>query len=148
MNSKPLPEFTRVAKKKRAPIDGGLRPLFRKKLSIGWQWTTIETGATTGGVPDAEYCTRGGAQGWIEFKACSGWRPTIRPLQVSWIARRARLGGRVFIAVVRERTELWLIGGQNVVALADQGLRASGGLTFHGGPQRWDWKEIAKVLTA
>ncbi len=78
--------------------DGGLRRIFRDKFPE-WQWTSIETGAVSPGTPDAEYCAPNGVSGWIEYKKADHWKVTFQPLQIPWIHKRARLGGKVFIAV-------------------------------------------------
>jgi hypothetical protein len=142
----------------RAPSDGGLRALYRKHLP-GFQLTAIESATTSPGVPDTEYCSPYGTQGWIENKRSDAWAVTIRPLQVAWISRRARLGGRVFIAVRRltkggpktqAADELWLIHGRAVEALCDGGLRAVRSdfvlCVQSGGPEAWDWGAIKDHL--
>jgi len=145
-------------------IDGGLRQLFRAKLP-GFDWVSIESGSTGGGIPDSNYCVRTnditGIEGWIEHKQTDGWAVTLRPEQVGWIARRVRCGGRVWVAV-RRRTvggprqgeaadQLWLLHGRHAVAAKATGLRgpwATPGTvhTWHGGPAAWDWRAIAAVL--
>jgi len=75
-------------------INGGLRQLFRAKLP-GFDWVSIESGSTGGGIPDSNYCVRTnditGIEGWIEHKQTDGWAVTLRPEQVGWIARRVAL---------------------------------------------------------
>jgi hypothetical protein len=133
----------------RAPADGGLRPLFRAHLP-GWQLTAVETGATSPGTPDMEYCAPGGAQGWIENKMTRGWTVSFRPLQPGWISRRARLGGRVLVAVRRlsgPADELWLVDGGHVLTLQERGLRGTPVLgRWAGGPVGWDWGEVGRML--
>jgi len=136
----------------RAPRDGGLRPLFHSRLKAECQWSSIETGVILEGVPDSEYCFKGGLQGWIEFKATPAWRVKLQPLQVAWIARRARLGGRVHVAIRRAAIgpdELWLVQGRYVAELANEGLRSNAfsALSWTGGPSRWDWRAIRRELT-
>lgn len=131
----------------RAKPDAGLRPLFRTHIK-GVQWTSIESGLASPGVPDSEFCFAGGCQGWLEFKRADAWAVVFRPLQVAWIARRARLGGRVFVAVRRDiqgTDELWLLPGRCVSALALGGLRAvrSEATVWSG---KWDWAAIAEKL--
>jgi hypothetical protein len=60
-------------------------------------------GVPEGTVPDSEYCFPGGRQGWIEFKVVRGWQVTLQQAQISWIARRIRLGGVVWIAARKHR---------------------------------------------
>ena len=131
-------------------IDGGLRKIF--KDSIPGQWTPVETGGTMLGVPDTEYCLAGGAQGWIEFKKCSTDAVKVRPAQVGWIERRVRMGGGIFVAVRRTRRggdELVLLPGRAVRLLKTSGLTAASELAvgaWDGGPGRWDWGAIEKIL--
>jgi hypothetical protein len=124
--------------------DGDLRHTFRVHLPQA-QWSSIETGATEGGVPDSEYCFPDGTQGWIEFKcARRGWGVVIRPAQAAWISRRARHGGRVHIAVLREDV-LHLLAGSQVRALQQHGLRDHT-RWWGGGPRMWPWQLIEDIL--
>ena len=124
--------------------DGGLRQIFRTKFR-DYQWTSIETGAVSPGTPDAEYCAPGGITGWVEFKQCSGWKVKFQPLQVPWIHRRARLGGRVFIAVRRKKDELYLISGADVLELDEKGVKNFVPITGVGS-RNWDWNEVEQIL--
>jgi hypothetical protein len=136
-----------------AKRDGDLRSIFRQHLPQA-QWTSIETGAVSGGVPDSEYCFDGGAQGWIEFKKIdSGWfvKPTKSWVaQVAWISRRVRLGGRVYVAVRRQIAridDLYLVCGADVARLRDDGLQgALWAAQFIGGPAHWDWSCVERML--
>jgi hypothetical protein len=139
-------------KKKRREPDDGLRALFMKNLKHSCQWSPIETGDIIGGVPDATFCFDGGIEGWVEFKATDSWRPVFRPHQVAWIDRRSRLGGRVWVATrrrVKKGDDLYLTPGYHVKELATQGftdnvLQDSYYLT--GGPRKWHWREVRRVL--
>lgn len=151
-------------------IDGGLRQLFRKHLPLA-DWQSVETGGTGRGVPDSNYCFPNpsggfGTEGWIEFKTTEGYAVRLRPEQIAWMCRRARRGGRVFVAVRRwcsagprreAADELWLVAGAGGPELLTVGL---GGLTstprgpkwpllgaWHGGPARWHWPAVAALLT-
>jgi hypothetical protein len=125
--------------------DGDLRSIFRQHLPQA-QWTAIETGVISGGVPDSEYCFPDGKQGWLEFKNVQGWRAVLRPGQVSWISRRARLGGVVFVAA-RRGDELYLVHGKLVERLHEDGLQgAPWARKFVGGPARWNWARIEDTL--
>jgi hypothetical protein len=145
--------------------DGGLRPLFRQYLTpMGFDWVSVESGTTGGGIPDSNYCARvapgEGAEGWIEYKQTTGWAVTLRPEQIGWIARRVRHGGRVHVAVRQRapagplrtaRDVLWLIPGRHAVRAREEGLRAAWrvGVDVHrweGGPSAWDWRAIAATL--
>jgi hypothetical protein len=140
-------------------IDGGLRPLFRANLPQ-FDWTSVESGTTGGGIPDSNYC-HGGTEGWIEYKQTAGYVITLRPEQVGWIARRVRHGGRVWVAVRQlapagprreARDALWLVPGRLAVEARTGGLRpldgAPGVPTWHHGPRAWDWRAVAAVLVA
>ncbi len=158
-------------------IDGGLRKLFRDNLPQ-FDWCSIESGTTGGGIPDSNYCTRVGGryaltgirdygvEGWIEHKQTTGHAVTMRPEQIGWILRRVRHGGRVWIAVRQQapqgprreaRDVLWLIPGAYAKEAKMHGL---GGKwheekngphtwhTWHNGPSAWDWLAVATVLTS
>lgn len=129
---------------RRRKPDGGLRSVFKEHLK-SWQFTPIETGVIVSGVPDAEYCAPGGISGWIEFKVSKSNTIGLRPAQVSWIDRRARLGGRAFIAIQR-KDELFLYSGIGVKELKRHGLASKLGLLYHG-VGKWDWEEIRINLT-
>ena len=132
--------------------DAGLRREFRARL-VGWQWTSVESPLAAPGCPDSEYCAPGGASGWVEYKRTAAFAVTLRPLQVAWLQRRARLGGRCFVAVRRITAkgadELWLYPGGRVTELADSGLRTPGPLgVWPGGPAHWSWAEVGGVMTS
>ena len=142
-------------------IDGGLRSLFRANLPQ-FHWQSVETGLTGLGVPDSNFCAAGGIEGWVEYKQTDGWAVTLRPEQVGWLTRRARLGGRVWVAVRRCHTggprlgppvdQLWLVPGRLAVAAATGGLRhpavAGDALQWAGGPARWPWPVVGAALKA
>jgi Holliday junction resolvase len=129
--------------------DGELRKIFRKHLAPrGFDLASIETGGSEGGVPDMNGC-RGGVEFWCEMKRAEHWRCKIRPAQVGWIERRLRAGGRVFIAVRRDDTELWLYHGAAIRRLTDTRLDMVPSLGhWSGGAARWDWDLIEGMLTA
>ena len=140
-------------------VDDGLRALLREWIPE-FQWTTVENGVGRG-CPDVEYCHRG-AQGWIECKAASAWAVKMRPEQVAWLSRRAREGGRCWIAVRRHIDrrssrvtpcdELWLIEGIAASKLAECGLNGLDArwvaLRCGGGPSRWAWDAMRRELTS
>lgn len=131
--------------------DGGLRALFRAHMP-GAQWTTVETGAVSRGVPDAEFCWPGAVQGWVEFKACrKGWAVRMRPEQIAWLSRRARYGGRCWIAVRRtdngNRDDLYLYRGALASEVAAMGCKLQAySLMSQDGPSSWDWSIIEETL--
>ncbi len=137
--------------------DGELRPLFRRHLPE-FDWQSIETGLTGGGVPDSNFC-RSGVEGWVEHKQTAGWVCSLRPEQVGWIMRRVRNGGRVWVAVRRRAPEgprrasadeLWVVHGRYAVEAKAGGLRAvePHAQVWHNGPGAWDWRAIGKLLVS
>lgn len=139
-------------------VDDGLRSLFRQRLSEGVHWQSVESGLVERGIPDANYCVSGGAEGWIEFKATSGLTVDLRPEQAGWLVTRARHGGRVYVAV-RRRTaagprrgpavdELLLYAGEYARELRDEGLRAPVPClgSWSGGPSGWNWSAVRGLL--
>jgi hypothetical protein len=126
-------------------VDAGLRVIFKQYLPQ-FDWATIEVGAIGRGVPDANYCYEG-VEGWIEYKSAEHWRAKVRPEQVGWSERRISHGGRVFVAVRRAKTELWLYHGSELRRLKDERLDAVPALGhWTGGPGRWDWRKIGATL--
>ena len=135
-------------------MDGGLRKLFREHFPEA-QWTSVETGSTGAGVPDAEYCFPGGRQGWIEFKLCVANVVRIDPEQVAWAERRHRNGGPIFLAVRQKALQgprrkavdaLHLYRGVQTRAVLLGGLATVPFARWDGGPARWDWDRIKQVL--
>lgn len=133
-------------------IDGGLRSLFRERIPT-FMWTSIETGGTGRGVPDSNYISPKGIEGWIEFKRCDHWKPVFRPEQIGWITRRIRYNGRICIGVRQQDHDdtLWLVRGRVIKELAVDGLR-NGAVQRHsthmaGGPNHWDWDLVQLFLT-
>jgi hypothetical protein len=133
--------------------DGNLRPLFRQRFPQ-WQWSSIETAGTASGVPDSEFCTPTGCQGWVEFKQTKIFYTQIKPLHVAWLMRRCRSGGNAWIAVRRipkaareaDVDDLWLMSGSQAEALLCGGLSATHSIRWSGGPSHWNWDEIEKIL--
>lgn len=140
--------------------DGGLRPEFRTRLPQ-FDWNSVETGMTAGGVPDSNFCC-GGVEGWIEYKQTAGWTVPLRPVQVGWILRRVRHGGRVFVGLrqrrspglrVEARDRLWILSGSAARELKQLGVADSGKLPagavlgwWDGGPAAWDWAAVSDLL--
>lgn len=143
-------------------IDGGLRPLFREKLPE-FHWNSIESGGTASGIPDSEFCVSG-ISAWLEFKMTETdfvIRKKTWPLQIAWMGRRGRAGGRVYIAIRKHHDggprrggavdELWLTDGRQADALDHYGLRR--GMSYvlgvwSGGRASWDWARIREILSA
>ena len=127
--------------------DGELRKIFRKHLT-GFDLLSVETGGTTSGVPDTNYAAPGDIEGWIENKACDHWRVTIRPMQIGWCERRLRYNSRVFVAVRRGGTELYLFHASQMRRLQEERIDIVPRLGhWTGGAARWDWDRIAALLT-
>ena len=132
--------------------DAGLRKLFRDHVKEA-SWTPIETGMTMAGVPDAEYIFPGGTSGWVEFKATRTSRikrSKSIPFQVAWHEKRARMGGRTFVAV-RHMGEgcdvLFIYRGHRFREIVGNGLWGTPSLgAWYGGPKKWDWKEVVRIL--
>jgi hypothetical protein len=133
--------------------DGGLRSLFRTKFPH-FQWSSIETAGTASGVPDSEFCTPEGVQGWIEFKRTHIFYVQFKTFQPAWIDQRSRYGGNVWIAVRRIPTaqkfegvdELWLMKGDQVKTLVREGLNATYAIKWSGGPGDWNYTQIEEIL--
>ena len=140
--------------------DGNLSSLFQKHLPMA-HWQSVETWSTGRGVPDLNYCLEG-TEGWIELKSTAAWAVKIEPGQVAWIERRARAGGRVFVAVRRISApgprkgagadELWLLDHRAARELATPGVGLDD-LPYNlvkrfciGGPAHWAWGEIRRSL--
>jgi hypothetical protein len=75
----------------------------RKHTSDLVDWTRIETGATTQGVPDLDAILKAlnsGLEFKLELKVCvlKGYKTSSlwRPMQIAWQQRRTSLGGRVW----------------------------------------------------
>lgn len=130
--------------------DGELHKFFLRNL-VYVHWQRIETGSTGRGIPDMNGCAAG-QEIWIENKKADHWAVEIRPEQVGWIERRVRAGGRVFIAVRRARTELWLLApsAARVLATPRKGLRDLSPNQvlgrWEGGPALWDWRAVQGLL--
>lgn len=139
--------------KKRRKADAGLRGIIREHLPHV-HWTPIESSLMGSGIPDLHGCW--GVDVWIETKWTQGWSPKIRPFQIAWLARRARSGGRGFIAVRRlcasgarrlAADELWLYRGKDAARLRAKGLAGLAPLArFEGGPAKWDWERFERLI--
>jgi hypothetical protein len=143
---------------RRKKADNELRPVMRTHLKPHGLWiTTVETGMVTQGVPDFNYMSDGGIEGWVECKATDGYAVKFQPMQVGWHERRYRYGGRTWIAVRRQTKggprsgpavdELYLIPGCYVIELRDEGVNCGRALFMgDGGPSQWDWNEVRRHL--
>jgi hypothetical protein len=121
-------------------------------------WTTVETGATAGGVADSNYLMKGGREGWVEYKKVKANAIRFQPEQIGWHLRRARYGGVTWIAVRevfdggsrREACDrLHMISGRFVEELAKMGLACGRGTMLgDGGPTAWNWRMARQLLVA
>jgi hypothetical protein len=133
--------------------DGGLRTIFRHQFST-FQWTTVETAGSASGVPDSEFCTPDGIQGWVEYKSTSVFYVQVKPFQVAWLMRRCRMGGNAWIAVRRTpkaqkfvgEDELWLMSGNQADALFHYGLKGVRAWCWSGGPSTWNFGEVEQII--
>lgn len=138
-------------------IDGDLRKIFRDKLRAGYQWTSIESGLTIQGIPDAEFCSKGVAR-WVEFKKTDAWAVGLSKEQAAWHEIRHLRGGVSFVAIRRRHSggvrkgkpedQLWLFRGEWARVLRNDGLRSAAQplIICDGGPERWDWDTISQHL--
>ena len=140
-------------------VDGGLRQLFRQNI-FNADFISIESGFTERGIPDLEYCLKGGTTGWVEMKKTNGDSVNhIKTEQIGWLERRRRYGGRAFMAIRKmvdpgprrvACDELHLILGEGARFARMTGLGsvpvAMRVGTWAGGPSRWDWGEVREGL--
>ena len=92
---------------------------FRDELTstyAGIDIQRVESGSTSEGIPDVNYCLRG-VEGWLELKVGTITKRDphlvtlgLRPAQAFWLARRARAGGRASILAAIPPTEPLLTG--------------------------------------
>jgi len=138
-------------------MDGDLHKLFRHYIPAA-DWQRIESGAIGIGVPDLNGCLSS-VEVWIENKKTTTWKVhNIQPAQVAWIERRARKGGRVFVAVrqlsasvSKPRDSLWLLSwraprfliqGGSLMGLPPEDVH----VLSAGGPAKWDWRDVENIL--
>ena len=82
--------------------------------------------------------------GLIEYKNTEGWKVVFQPLQPAYIYKCARLGGRVFVAVRRKGTELYLIPGMEVLDVAENGVKGREPIPRLG--RSWDFTTVKNIL--
>jgi hypothetical protein len=126
--------------------DGDLRKAFRQHLP-GFDWLSVETGSTSSGVPDMNYAAPGNIEGWIEMKKVQHWRAVIRPMQIGWCERRLRFNDKVFVAIRRSETELWMFHASQMRYLHAGRVNGPPNLgCWSGGPGKWDWDAVRRIL--
>jgi len=125
-------------KKNKMAKEKNLWLLLRKNLTqIHLQ--RIETGMTGAGVPDVNGCAKG-KEFWIELKEIhSGNQLTLRPMQISWLAKRASHGGQVFV-MARKNDEIKLYHIDSLTGIKDlvKGGYNSDALVTLNIPYDWD----------
>ena len=105
----------------------------------------IETGLTGSGVPDVNGCKKG-QEFWIELKEIhSGNSLTLRPMQVSWLVKRAQHGGQVFV-LARKNNEIKLFhvdGLEGAQQLVKDGFKSKALLTL---TIPYEWEALSSAL--
>jgi len=105
----------------------------------------IETGMTGAGVPDVNGCAKG-KEFWVELKEVhSGNKLTLRPMQISWLAKRASHGGQVFVMARKNNIiKLYHIDGlTRIQELMKGGFKSKALLTL---AIPYDWKALNTAL--
>ena len=105
----------------------------------------IETGMTGAGVPDVNGCAKG-KEFWVELKEIhSGNQLTLRPMQISWLAKRAAHGGQVFV-MARKNNEIKLYHIDSLSGIKDLvkgGYKSKALLTL---TIPYDWEALSSAL--
>lgn len=105
----------------------------------------IETGMTGAGVPDVNGCAKG-KEFWVELKEIhSGNKLTLRPMQISWLAKRASHGGQVFV-MARKDNEIKLYHIDSLTGiqeLVEMGFKSKALLTLN---IPYDWEALNTAL--
>ena len=100
---------------------------------------------TGAGVPDVNGCAKG-KEFWVELKEIhSGNSLTLRPMQVSWLAKRAMHGGQVFVlARKNNQIKLYHIDGlERAHDLVRDGYKSDALLTLD---IPYDWNALYSAL--
>ena len=122
----------------------GLWLLLRENLE-GVHLQRIETGMPGSGVPDVNGCGWG-KEFWIELKEIHrGNRLTLRPMQVSWLAKRAMHGGQVFV-LARKNDELKLFhidSLSGIKELVSEGFKHKALVTL---TKPYEWERLTGAL--
>ena len=105
----------------------------------------IETGMTGAGVPDVNGCAKG-KEFWVELKEIhSGNALTLRPMQISWLAKRASHGGQVFV-MARKQDEIKLYHIDSITGIQElvkEGYKCEALVTLK---IPYDWDALATAL--
>jgi hypothetical protein len=133
--------------------DAGLPRLIQNHLPEV-HWARIETWAVGPGIPDLNGCLWG-QEVWVECKATYGWMVSkVRIPQIGWTERRARAGGRCWVAVRQrgsKRDVLWLLRPGALRMLKekirlDELPSAMVRHAWEGGPKAWPWREVQDAI--
>lgn len=110
-------------------------------------WQRIESGLTAQGIPDTNGCSAG-VESWIELKVVNrGNKVKLQSFQVAWLVKRARAGGRSYVAVrVQKPGEDYIAIWPGLAAreVKDQGLAALSLAVHVSSPP--DYDSIRSVL--
>jgi penicillin-binding protein-related factor A (putative recombinase) len=105
----------------------------------------IETGMTGSGVPDVNGCGKG-KEFWAELKEIhSGNQLNLRPMQISWLAKRASHGGQVFV-LARKNGIIKLFHVDSLTGIKELvkgGFKSKALLTLE---VPYDWKALNTAL--
>jgi hypothetical protein len=133
--------------------DAGLPHLIQTNLPLV-DWARVETWAVGPGMPDLNGCYLG-QDVWVECKATYGWMVSrVRIPQVAWLERRARAGGRCWVAVRQRgsrRDSLWLLG-PGAARLLREKVRLDElpptlvHQVWEGGPKAWPWEKVQDAM--
>jgi penicillin-binding protein-related factor A (putative recombinase) len=117
--------------------------LLRTKL-LGIHLQRIETGMTGAGVPDVNGCAKG-KEFWIELKEIhSGNALTLRPMQISWLAKRASFGQVFVMARKNDEIKLYHIDSlTGIQELVKTGYKSKALVTL---TIPYDWEALTSAL--
>src|SRR5262245_51910141 len=107
---------------------------------------------TAVGVPDLNGC-KSGTEVWVECKGAAAFKVNISAEQVAWLVQRTRAGGHTFVAVRKHQRwrkvdSLYLYAGAQAGQLQLVGLSLEPLGSWPGGPARWDWPQVERLLLA
>jgi len=118
-----------------------------KRHLPSWHWVRIESAGTGAGIPDLNGC-KAGVEVWIECKRLIGGKKVdLSAFQATWLERRARVGGRTFVAA-RDNETFLLFSGARASELRMFGVKPVSVLFSRiGGMRDEDWSEVERCLT-
>jgi len=124
--------------------DGNLSDLLKRHLP-SWHWVRIESAGTATGIPDLNGC-KAGVEVWIECKRLIGKKVDLSAFQATWLERRARVGGRTFVAA-RNDAAFYLFAGARASEVRMFGIAAPALVSFAGKMTDERWGEVERCLT-